>query len=278
MGIIKWLNSHAIPATIFYFALMGGIAWGVNQSIADRTASTDIEGVDLLAIYDDSEAAGRSISVTNFRGDNLNAIVNAEAGVTDPQITIYDNNDGATGTAAIYGQSVDGTKAIVMSIGVEKETTGNASYIELDGINQTVDVLKPLDSVPKFISTSSSFSLDTSYGSVCNLDVTMTGNPNELTLWADSECGTLGIGKRVHILYRGAGTLTITPGSGDILLMNVAGYTVAADESIATTAAGAYIELRGRDGGAYWDVINISTIPPAVYAVGASQHWPDPSP
>ena len=143
MGIIKWLNSHAIPATIFYFALMGGIAWGVNQSIADRAASTDIEGVDLLAIYDDSEAAGRSISVTNFRGDNLNAIVNAETGVSDPQITMYDIEDTA-GTAKIIGLSAGGSNAIVMSLGVEDtDSTTGSTYVQFDGTDQVTKYSRP---------------------------------------------------------------------------------------------------------------------------------------
>ena len=144
MGIIKWLNSHAIPATIFYFALMGGIAWGVNQSIADRTAleAMPADG-DLIAIYDLDATAGKSIAVSTFRGDNLNAIVNAATGVTDPTITMYDN-DTAAGTAKIYGTST-GSYDVVMSIGVEDSGSATGTtYIELNGTQEKAIIKKPM--------------------------------------------------------------------------------------------------------------------------------------
>ena len=146
MGIIKWLNSHAIPATIFYFALMGGIAWGVNQSIADRTPleAMPADG-DLIAIYDLDATAGKSIAVSTFRGDNLNAIVNAATGVTDPTIMMYDSSDD-DGTAKIKGTSVGGDTVhdIVMSFYVDV-AGDETEFLQLDGINGTVDVLKPLN-------------------------------------------------------------------------------------------------------------------------------------
>ena len=230
MGIIKWLNSHVVTSIILYFALMVGVAWSANQAISDRTALAVMPADDdVLAIYDLSTTSGKSIAVSVFRGDNLNAIVNAETGVTDPQITMYDDNGASTGTAAIYGQSVDGTKAIVMTIGVEEETTGNAAYIELDGITETVDVLKPLtapvvDGGVKLSVISSDFNMETGgdadvcekvyvLGSGASGDVTITlpssGNCND----------TAGYAKRFKFISRSTDSddLVLAPNTSDAI-------------------------------------------------------------
>ena len=164
---------------------------------------------------------------------NLDAIADAEAGVADPGITMYDNNDGATGTSFIYGQSVDGTKAIVMSIGVEEETTGNAAYIELDGINKTVDVLKPLtvagsiDASIKYSTKSVSYNIETTESSVCRKAYSAFGHTTTVvfTLPDESVCGS-GDAKEFYFadLVNTAGydmTIDVNGGTDEIFLNGV---------------------------------------------------------
>ena len=144
MGIIKWLNSHVVTSIILYFALMVGVAWSANQAISDRTALAVMPADDdVLAIYDLSTTSGKSIAVSVFRGDNLNAIVNAETGVSDPQITMYDIED-AAGTAKIMGLSAGGSNAIVMSLGVEDtDSTTGSTYVQFDGTDQVTKYSRP---------------------------------------------------------------------------------------------------------------------------------------
>ena len=177
---------------------------------------------------------GDALTISNGAGTinfvphaNLEAVADAETGVTDPMITMYDDNDGATGTAAIYGTSVDGTKAIVMSIGVEEETTGNAAYIELDGINETVDVLKPLtapsiDAGIKLLSFNVATNMDSVYGSTLNrAKITMSGAANAdraLTLPA-SGLTSSGDSKEFVIINNETDDydIILTPSTGDTI-------------------------------------------------------------
>ena len=228
MGIIKWLNSHAVPATIFYFALMGGIAWGVNQSIADRTAleAMPADG-DLIAIYDLDATAGKSIAVSTFRGDNLNAIVNAEAGVVSPTITMYDDNGTSTGTAAIYGTTVDGDYDVVMSLGVEVGGS-TVSFLELDGINETVDILKPLDAGTKWTLVTQA-DLDLSSATNCSgqyyFAAASTGD-GELILPDEPRCQGIAASSKVYHLHSfddgapAAYDLDISPQTGDVIYLD----------------------------------------------------------
>ena len=125
--------------------------YGVGWNADDGTPTKD-------AVYDKIEMLGAAHDAVTVVGDalslstqqitphaNLEAIADAEDGVTNPGITIYDDNGAVTGTAFIYGTTVDDNKDVVMSIGVEEEGSETpAVYVELDGINGTVDILKPL--------------------------------------------------------------------------------------------------------------------------------------
>lgn len=124
---------------------MVGIAWAANQHIGarDRLAVMPADD-DVLAIYDTDAGAGLGIEVSVFRGDNLNAIVNADTvGSATPGVTTYDSDD-AAGTSYFHGTSLGGINAIVMALGVEEADGDTQTYIELDGVNETVDVLKTL--------------------------------------------------------------------------------------------------------------------------------------
>ena len=244
MGIIKWLNSHAIPATIFYFALMGGIAWGVNQSIADRTAleAMPADG-DLIAIYDLDATAGKSIAVSTFRGDNLNAIVNAATGVTDPAITMYDSSS-AAGTADIYGTST-GSYDVVMSLGVEDSGSATGTdYIQLNGTTETVSILKPLSfGTPLSETTSSPVTIDS-----CRLDYYQASSGNIIyNLPQYSQCNSTESSKIICFKVRNTGDMIITPYSGD-RIEDSNGTLLDADATLQNTGTiGDFACFHGRD-------------------------------
>ena len=195
MGLIKWLNRHAFTSIFLYFVLMMGVAWAANEAINARTAATSIQDADMLAIYDDDAGAGRSITVSNFRGDNLNAIVNAETGVAEPQITMYDSST-AAGTADIYGTST-GSFYVVMSLGVEDSSSATGTdYIQLNGTTEKVNVLKPLTApsidagMISYGSSSTSIDLDTSYSTNCRmLLIASAAGERTWTLPDDELCG-----------------------------------------------------------------------------------------
>ena len=256
MGIIKWLNSHAIPATIFYFALMGGIAWGVNQSIADRTAleAMPADG-DLIAIYDLDATAGKSIAVSTFRGDNLNAIVNAATGVSDPAITMYDSS-AAAGTADIFGTST-GAYDVVMSLGVEDSSSATGTdYIQLNGTTETVDVLKPLTApIIDGGTYLEIYSSDDSIGANVCEKVIIQANSGDaqitITLPADGECtGVAGYAKHFVFQQRDAddGDELLIDVNGESDAIHLDGTNCGAGDTITCQETGSAVEMYGYEG------------------------------
>jgi len=232
MAIIRWLNRHVFTSIIIYFALMGGIAWGVNQSIADRDPlETMPADGDLIAIYDLDETAGKRIAVSTFRGDNLNAIVNADTvGSASPGITTYDNNTGTNdGTSFIHGTTLGAvtSKAVTMSIGVEEASGSTVNYITVDGVNERINALKPMNSgrITDWlnINTDAAIDLDTDYPNVCDLTVFVWDSGEtlaiEFELWNNALCnGIADYGKRFCVIARTDSiTMTIDPDDSDKL-------------------------------------------------------------
>lgn len=61
----------------------------------------------------------------------------------DPTVTFTDSDTDAAGTAKIYGNSA-GSQDVIMYIGVEDSTGESTHYIEVDGVSETIDLLKPV--------------------------------------------------------------------------------------------------------------------------------------
>lgn len=61
----------------------------------------------------------------------------------DPTITLADS-DNAAGTGKIYANSGGGSNDVILYIGVEAGGSENVSFIEVDGVSETVDMLKPV--------------------------------------------------------------------------------------------------------------------------------------
>ena len=179
---------------------------------------------------------------------NLDAIADAEAGVVSPGITMYDDNGTGTGTAFIYGTTVDDNKDVVMSIGVEEEGSETpAVYIELDGINERVNALKPLN-LGRFvdwinINDDATIDLDIDYPDICDLTLIVWDSVAtlaiEFELWNNALCnGIANYGKRFCVLSRTDSiTMTIDPDDADKLSFHTFALGDAGDHTFNTSDA-----------------------------------------
>jgi hypothetical protein len=65
-------------------------------------------------------------------------------GPSDTPNWTFEDSDDAAGTAELYGNSSGGANDIIMKLGVEDSTGESTPYVELDGVSETVDMLKLL--------------------------------------------------------------------------------------------------------------------------------------
>lgn len=78
----------------------------------------------------------------------VDGIIYADGGIVaaasaTPSITLQDS-DNAAGTGSVFANSSGGANDIILSVGVEDSTGESTPYIEVDGVSETVDILKPL--------------------------------------------------------------------------------------------------------------------------------------
>ena len=255
MKLIKFLNRHVFISIILYFALMVGVAWAVSEHIAARTQMTDPPADDdVLAIYDTNAGTGLGIEVSVFRGDNLNAIVNAETGVTDPAITMYDSSPGA-GTADIFGTST-GAYDIIMSLWVDVAGTPT-EYLQIDGVSETVDVLKPLTAPG--ISGGRPYLYDANDYDMtaitnCQMDVYLNGVATQtVTLHGTPSCDT-NYSKEICVyVYEEINEKRVDVQSDDVIVHNSTIFTAGYYIKNTSKNYGDFICLRG-SGTTYWNV------------------------
>ncbi len=120
-------NFSAAVATLFGTTTFGAgsaITWTFNASAG--TDSTLTFGDNTLAYSGAFSAASMTVSPS-----------------ADPTMTFSDS-DNAAGTAKIYGNSSGGANDIIMYIGVEDSTGESTNYVEIDGVSETIDLLKPV--------------------------------------------------------------------------------------------------------------------------------------
>ena len=266
--------------------------WGHYHYDASNNNTSNPESPPDVIVPDNSSGTGAWILDRDIEVHaNLMAIADAEAGVSNPGITMYDDNGTGTGTAFIYGTTVDDNKDVVMSIGVEEEGSETpAVYIELDGINETVDVLKPLTAPGINAGTytdwwnthsDQTLDLDDTYPGVCDLtlvvyDPTDTDHDVEIELWNEGDCLTSGnkYGRKLTIImYTNSTDVTIDPDDADFLLIPGFNVGAAGGSSVLTghaTGWGESITLRSVK------YTNDTWMPVARIDVGGT--WSDPGP
>jgi hypothetical protein len=104
-----------------------GTAGGLSGT-PNITVGTISAGATGFSVDADGDVTAKSIST---------------GGSADPTITLNDT-DNAAGTAKIFGNSSGGANDIIMQIGVEDSSGENTVYMELDGVTETVDLIKPV--------------------------------------------------------------------------------------------------------------------------------------
>jgi len=174
--------------------------------------------------------------------ENLEAIADADTvGSAAPAITTYDN--ASPYTSSIYGRSLAGTADLdtIMSIGVsDSDSTTGSPYIELDGVTETVDVLKPL-TAPSIDAGMASYVVDSTpwaiNASICKAAYFMTSAGSAdlyVTLPADGNCNnTSGIGKDFFFYNNDpSDSFRITPPVGTTLYISNIGSCGANDDII----------------------------------------------
>ena len=173
--------------------------------------------------------------------ENLEAIADAETGVSDPMIMMYDSDD-AAGTAMIKGTSVGGDTLndIIMSFWVDVAGI-ETEYLQLDGVTETVDVLKPLsapsiDAGTKYvIGGASPVTID---ADVCKQYFT-SGSTRTYNLPAESKCQASSdtTAKEFCFSAIGAYVLTINPDDADYMY-DTAGVKMSAGEALVSNGSG----------------------------------------
>lgn len=100
----------------------------------------------------------------------------------DPTMEFKDS-DNAAGTAKIYGNSSGGANDIIMYIGVEDSTGESTNYVEIDGVSETIDALKP-------VVLSSTLAFVEAQG---NTTITVGDNAGSVALTLPNAAGTLAL-------------------------------------------------------------------------------------
>ena len=215
-------------------------------------------------IWGNITETGDSLTVSNGAGTinlvphaNLEAIADAEAGVADPAITMYDTSAGA-GTADIFGTST-GAYDIIMSLWVDVAGTPT-EYLQIDGVSETVDVLKPLDAGTKWASVTQT-DLDLSSATNCSGQyyflASSTGD-GELILPDEPRCQGIANNSKIYHLQSyddgapAAYDLDVTPQTGDTIYLD--GTACAASAALELDDVGDWAILSGYST-TYWLVI-----------------------
>jgi len=137
----------------------GDLVDGPGVPYVAASATTGAEG--LVELATNAETVTGTATGTAVTPDGLTARLEApgEIGGTTPGVVngtsfvsagsatpgwTFQDTDDAAGTAYIYGNSSGGANDVIMSLGVEDSTGESTVYVELDGVTETIDLLKPV--------------------------------------------------------------------------------------------------------------------------------------
>jgi len=115
----------------------GVVELATSAEVVTGTDATRVVTPDTLT--DKMAAPGAIGGTTPGAGTFTEVTVSPSA---TPTMTFEDSDD-AAGTASIFGNSAGGANDIIMSIGVEDSTGENTEYMQVNGVDETVDFLKP---------------------------------------------------------------------------------------------------------------------------------------
>lgn len=113
-----------------------------TASGGDVSAAASITATAIVIGDDGAKGVKKSVVLIDADGDVTGVKSITITASPYPRVTMNDSDD-AAGTAEIFGNSSGGANDIIMSIGVEDSTGEDTPYIELDGVAETVDMLKP---------------------------------------------------------------------------------------------------------------------------------------
>lgn len=113
---------------------------GANCAAGSAPLGVDAEGAveSCFDVWTEAENTAAGYAAAN------DSPLTGDPTVTDatPTITLQDSDD-AAGTAGIYGESSGGANDVVLTIGVEDSTGAKTGYLEIDGVNERINFLKP---------------------------------------------------------------------------------------------------------------------------------------
>jgi len=161
IGIVLSLLSSEVNATDFYpvTAATGGAAGALDNK--DGAGLSEGDGAILImssgaciyrldatadcgsdssespcprSVIPDSNPGTKCWELALFAADSVSV-----PGSTTPGVTLNDSDD-AAGTAYVYGNSSGGANDVIMSLGVEDSGGEDQTYIEVDGVSETVDI------------------------------------------------------------------------------------------------------------------------------------------
>ncbi len=149
------LNHTLTPGQVGYFVYSGS-AWTVmweQFTIIPAATITVVDSTDATSYVALFDSATGNLAIKTDLGityDSTTGILYTSGGYStaptaSPSFTMQDS-DAAPGQAGIYGMSAGGAYDVIMSLGVEDSASSTVPtvYIELDGVTETVDILKPL--------------------------------------------------------------------------------------------------------------------------------------
>jgi hypothetical protein len=132
-----------IPSQVFSITLMPA----PGSASIDDTAydATSWDGVTTIApsknaVRDKFALIDTALDARCLKDDSA---LTGDPTITDatPTLTLRDSND-AAGTAGIYANSSGGTNDIVLTMGVEDSSGESTGYVEFDGVNERINLLK----------------------------------------------------------------------------------------------------------------------------------------
>jgi hypothetical protein len=147
----------------------GAGSLGSNLSSTTNDITSDNNQISLVANSEDLDLdfTSNTVTVTTDTGVDtfdfgvLGVVANSfsTGGSATPSFTLKDTDD-AAGTGSINANSSGGANDVVLTVGVEDSTGESTPYVEIDGVSETIDLLKPVVMTSQLITDNSPATID----------------------------------------------------------------------------------------------------------------------